>query len=806
MAKINHHNFVDTINDILSEAKKRGVLQLEYEGSEWKGDTVLINDKEHVNFGTCGYMGLETHPKVIQESLDYTRRYGTQFSVSRTYLVSKENYKLEEYLSEIFLGKSVIAFTSTTMAHMSVIPIIVGHNDAIILDQQAHISMQTIAQQMAAKGVPIEMIRHSNLEMLEHKVKSLYDKHDKIWYVIDGVYSMYGDTAPIEDINALMAKYDKLHLYVDDAHGMSWYGKNGCGRIYEDCLKNEKTMYISTLAKGFGTMGGIAVFPEKSWYDKLILHGGPLAYSHPMPPPMLGAAIGAAKLHLSDEIYEIQNELKNKLSLANSILSQTDIPVLSNPETPIYFIGTGQPNVGYNFNKRLIDEGYYMNIGMFPAVPVKNTGLRFTITNHNTEEQIRSFCEAIIYHHPKALEEEGKTLNDVRKAFRLPLIEEEKVKEPILKETESDLTVQTFETIKDIDKKLWDSAFADKGNFDWEALELMERAFSGNDLPEENWKFHYILVTEGNELILATFFTSGLFKDDLLAQSDISKIVEDERKNNKYYLSSKTLSMGSLFTEGDHLFIQRQNIHWKNAIGLMIETVYNIEDKEQCNSIILRDFALDDEDINHVFHELGFFSIDMPNTNIVKSLPCSIERYYDNLSGKKRKHIRDDVFTYLPDIEVKFKSELSFNEIQDGYELYRNVSNVNFGINLYPYPEKIMKLMSESNQWEYICLYIDNKLVGIGCCYKSKNRYYPVLLGLNYDYNQKFKLYKQILFQAVSRAIELNKNEICMGLSADLEKRKFGAEQISKKAFVSVKDQYNMELLSNISVKMTFNG
>ncbi len=126
-------------------------------------------------------MGLETHPKVLEATRNFTDRFGVQFSVSRTYLVSKENYQLEQYLSDIFEYQPTIAFTSTTMAHLSILPIVVGHRDAIILDQQSHISIQTAAQLMTSKGVPIDIIRHSNLDMLEHKLKAIYDKYDKIW-------------------------------------------------------------------------------------------------------------------------------------------------------------------------------------------------------------------------------------------------------------------------------------------------------------------------------------------------------------------------------------------------------------------------------------------------------------------------------------------------------------------------------------------------------------------------------------------------------------------------------------------------
>jgi len=175
MAKISHPNFVDTINDVLYEAKKREVLMLESRDKQWLGSHIHINNKDLANFGTCGYLGLEIHPKIIQKSIEFTQKFGTQFSVSRTYLTSQQNKYLESLLYEIFNHKPVIAYTSTTLAHIGALPIVVGHNDAIILDQQSHISIQNAAQLMAQKGVPVEIVRHSNMEMLEYKLKSSYD-------------------------------------------------------------------------------------------------------------------------------------------------------------------------------------------------------------------------------------------------------------------------------------------------------------------------------------------------------------------------------------------------------------------------------------------------------------------------------------------------------------------------------------------------------------------------------------------------------------------------------------------------------
>lgn len=686
MAKINHNNIVDTINDIVNQAKSKEIIHLNFDSSHWNGKHLSIAGKELLNFGTCGYLGLETNQLLIDKACEYTKRYGTQFSISRAYVTSQNNLDLEDKLNQIFEGHKAIVFSSTTLAHIAVLPIVVGVNDAIILDQQAHVSMQTAAQLMAAKGVPIDVIRHNNLEMLERKIQGIRDKHDKIWYIIDGVYSMYGDLAPLDELNELAKKYPSLHFYVDDAHGMSWNGKNGCGCVFEKFKDNNKTMLITTMAKGFGSLGGIVVFPNEETYQRVNIHGGPLAYSHPIAPAIIGASIASAEIHLSKEIYNIQNELKDKIAYCNELLNQTDLPILSNPETPIYFVGTGQPNVGYNLNKRILDEGFYVNIGMFPAVSVKNTGLRFTLTNHISKENIKAFITKLNEHYIKALDEEGKTNNDVRRAFKLPLIEE-KTSNEINNKSKLKLTVYT--TITEIDKLVWDVFFEDKGNFDWEALHVMEQGFSGNELPEENWDFYYMLVEdiETKKVVLATFFTVGIFKDDLLAPAEVSMIIEEKRKDEKYYLCSKTITMGSLLTEGDHLYVDRSFYQWKDAVLLMVKKAFELQEVEIANSLVLRDFNADDEDIASLLNNQGFFKMDMPKSNIIKYKENNISNdYITELSTRSRRGIRYDVLKYEENFKSEISNSVSKSELETIYKLYKNTAQNNHGINIFMYP------------------------------------------------------------------------------------------------------------------------
>ena len=657
---------------------------------------------------------------------------------------------------------------------------------------------------MTSKGVPIEMIRHSNLEMLEHKIKSLYDKHDKIWYMIDGVYSMYGDIAPIDEINKLLARYDKLHLYVDDAHGMSWYGTHGCGRLFTKCVENGKTMYMTTLAKGFGTMGGIAVFPNQDWYKKVILHGGPLAYSHPLPPPMMGAAIASAEIHLSPEIQIIQQSLKTKLDYANELFAQTNIPVLSNPETPIYFVGTGQPSVGYNLNKRVLDEGFYVNIGMFPAVPVKNTGLRFTVTNHNSKEQLKAFIDTLVHHYPLALAEEAKTLNDVQRAFRLP--ETETINSaPTIQNDVAHFTITRASTISEIPKEQWDKYMAEKSICDWNNMSMLEKSFSNNEKPEENWEFFYLVIqdTATQEIMLCTFFTIGLFKDDLLAPENVSRKIEEKRSEEPYYLTSKTLTMGSLVTEGDHLYLNRTHKRWNEALEIMLAEISKIQDKNNINTLILRDFNADDQALSDLFYEHGFTKINMPDSNEVENLDLSTtETFLAGLSKNGRSNIKRYVLKNEPLFDMEVKSSLTQAEADEFYASYEQVRGKNFAVNIFPYPKTFFDQMSATDNWEFLIARMKStgEIASYGACYKAKAAYCPVVIGMNYEYNITNKVYKQMLYQAIKRAFNLGYQKVMLGLTADADKKDVGALQKKRIAFVQSADNYNFELIENTPV------
>src|SRR5690606_28064654 len=141
----------------------------------------------------------------------------------------------------------------------------------------------------------------------------------------------------------------------------------------------------------------------KKRYNKIKTFGGPLTFSAQLEPASVAAAIASADIHLSPEIYTLQQELLERINFFNAELDKTNLPLIKRNDSPVFYIGTGMPITGYNFVNRLMSEGFFVNLGIFPAVPIKNTGVRITVSRHNEKEEIKALVEAMAYHYPKAL-------------------------------------------------------------------------------------------------------------------------------------------------------------------------------------------------------------------------------------------------------------------------------------------------------------------------------------------------------------------------------------------------------------------
>jgi 7-keto-8-aminopelargonate synthetase-like enzyme len=804
MAKIIHSSSTDVVDNIVSTAKEKGTMHIQSEEQNFDGTYFTINGKQLKNFGTCGYLALETHPDLIEGSIDLTRRFGTQLSMSRAFIKPAYVQELEELMSQIFNGNKVICYSSTSNAHLSVIPNVVKPTDLIILDQQVHYSVQYACMNMKLYGTEIQMVRHSNYDKLDEMITELYNQYDKIWYMSDGLYSMHGDFPDTDKLKALMVKHPKLHLYFDDAHGMSWSGKNGAGYVYDRMGVSERIILISTMAKGFGCVGGTAIFADPEAYRKTDIYGGVLSYTHPLPPATVGAAIASAKIHLSDEIYKYQQELRGLMDHLNERISKKNLTMISSLDSPIYFIGGGAPKVTINLVKRIIGEGLYVNTSTFPVVPNDKSGLRFTLTRHNKKEDIDELVDAIAYHLPKAIEEEGDQIEKVYKKFGVPYLGETNAKAAESQDT--GLTTEVYSTINDVDKATWDAAMQDYGNITHSGMQCMEELFSNNEKPEENWTFHYLLIKDSKgKTILSTFFTCAIMKDDMLAQEKVSQKIEKVRQKDPYYLCTKTFMLGSMFGEGTFIFLDDKHPQYMEAVKLMFAFAENTKKEQNAKALLFRDFN-EGHPMNKILVDEGYAKLRMPNTNII-SLPKwnSYDEFLSLIpSANNRANIRRYTFKFEDQFDITIKKQVTEEEARRYYQLFLNVKRNNYNFNFFEYPEKTVEVLSKYDDWEFIDIRLKDKsqksdAIASFWCFKGEDHYCALLIGLDYDYLKTHHVYKQIIFQSVKRANELNKETIYIGFSSDYEKQKYGSVAIPTYAYIKVDDTFNMEVIESYS-------
>ncbi len=800
MAKIKHNNFLDTVDEVISNATKAGVIHLNAEGTHLNGRKIKIKGNDSFHFGTTGYLGLEQDDRLKQAAVDAIIKYGTQFPLSKTYISHPLYSALEGKMTSIY-DHPIIITKNSTLGHMAVIPTAVGDEDAVILDHQVHWSVQNATQILKTRGIPVTLIRHNNLEMLETRIKEFSTKAEKIWYMADGVYSMYGDFAPVKELMELCDKYPQLHLYFDDVHGMSWKGRNGGGYVM-DVLGElpPNVLLMGTLSKTFGASGAVVACPNRTLFRKIKNFGGPLTFSAQLEPASVAAAVASAEIHLSEEIYVLQNDLRGKIQYFNQLLSRTNLPLVSVNDSPVFYIGTGLPATGYNFVNRLMNAGFFVNLGLYPAVPVKNTGVRITISRHNELEDIAALTEAMEYHFPKALEETEYSIERIGQAFRMKFSTAGNKGK-----TSGSLKVQYCETIGDVPKEEWNKLLGGNSTCDWEGQLFLEKVFKNNEKPEHQWNFYYFIIRDEEETpIVACCLSSSLWKDDMTAPASVSKKLEGIRAGDPYHMTSRVLSMGSLFTEGKHLYYDTSHPEWKAAVKLLLKEIEKLSVEEKSEMIVLRDFEKDTT-LSKTFNDEGFIPTEMPEACVLEPLDWrNEEEYLQRLSSRSRKHFRKEVKPYEEKFEISIIQNPCPAEIEKYYQLYQNVKQHNYAINTFTYPKQLFLAMAEHPNWEFIELRLKTPFhnepepctVGVMFCYKNLDlTYVPSLIGMDYEYATEFQVYRQLLYQTVLRAKALNFQRVDFGLSASFEKRKFGATIKRKFSYVQMEDNYKMESL-----------
>lgn len=801
-----HGKIINNIYEIITKGTQSGIGQLYTEDEVYDSTTITFGNKKHVNFGSYSYLNLEHDLRLKDAAIDAIQRFGIQYPSSRTYVSTTLYGELECLMEQIFENPIVLA-TTTTLAHMAAMPILVEEGDVIIMDQQVHSSVQFMINNLKQHGVPFVVVRHNNMEQLEKKIQELSKTYKRVWYMCDGVYSMYGDAAPIEELNGLLEKYSKFNLYIDDAHGMSWAGENGAGFVLSKCKLHDRMVVVTSLNKAFAAGGSVIVLSDSALANKIKTCGGPLIFAGQHQMSSLGAAVACAKIHLSDEINVMQNELLEKIHYCHELLTSQGLPVISEGETPIFFVGVGLPKVGYNLVKKLMDRGQYVNLAVFPAVAETCTGVRFTITRSHSFEQIENMVDDLSVAFKLALIEEDRTLNDIYKAFRKVKVFETSPVKPIMNMGEQ-FRIQHETSIAKIPELLWNSKIGKRSLFDWNAMSDLESVFKNNE-DHNNWDFNYFMIYDRyNNLVFATYMTVCLTKDDALAASSISLEIEERRIEDKYYLCSKTLMMGCPISTGKHYYMS-SDIECKPLLNFFFKYLDELQESLDTTVLNLRDFASDNEVISNYFLDQGFIKVEMPiNYVLTKEVYVpSVQKFMTDLKSSQRRFVKLRALDKEANFELTEINLFNRNTLDQLSSLYKNVQKRSFELNLFEFPSKIIEQAVISPNWDVIGLSLKGNtedLIAMGVSYVNDDTYHFLIAGLDYDYVKDYDVYTQLLWQIVQRSMLKKCARINFGMTTGQNKRKFGAAEVKSSSYVQLKDNFNATVINQMTSENGF--
>ncbi|WP_213290936.1 aminotransferase class I/II-fold pyridoxal phosphate-dependent enzyme [Bradyrhizobium sp. sGM-13] len=356
------------------------------------GTGPLDRREQIVDFVRCSYLGLDNHPAVVAGAIEAIEaHHSLHWSCARTRLNFDLLGELEATLSEMF-GARVLAFSTVMLANLGVMPLLAsgqltgGRKPVVVFDRIAHISL-AYHKAVVADETRVETIAHNDIDALE----DLCREHSVVAYICDGVYSM-GGNAPVQELRRLQERYG-LFLYIDDAHGISLFGRKGQGFARSQFPQelDERTIIAASLGKGFGASGGMLMLGTHEQEALFRRYAIPYAFSVAPNLAAVGAALGSCKIHLSAELSERQARLARRIELFDRRIATAE----RGNSLPIRMITTGSEANAIATARELLDAGFYTSVTFFPTVAQGRAGIRVCITADHEVRDIERLCDCI---------------------------------------------------------------------------------------------------------------------------------------------------------------------------------------------------------------------------------------------------------------------------------------------------------------------------------------------------------------------------------------------------------------------------
>jgi 7-keto-8-aminopelargonate synthetase-like enzyme len=368
-----------------------------------KRKVVLSDGRVLTEFVSCSYLGLDQDRRVIEATMNNLYDCGVTFPAARTRIQVESFVVLEELLSKIFCNSFCVVFANLHQTHLGFLPLlasgevpsypICNNGVRFILDKTVHASVQINRGLMLQFGEVVS-INFNQIERVENEFKKAFGHNQTPIAIADSIGSM-GGLSHIVPLFEFAEKYNG-YVYLDDAHGTSIFGKNGCGYVLNllNHIYHPRLILTSSLSKAFGAIGGVLVLPTKKDIDVVkqfcltYIFGGPPALA------IINSAIAAAEIHLSPEIYELQQKLQDRIAYFDSLMNEYQI-VNYKSCSPIRGVRIGDELKTISAALKLRKNGFAVTAAMYPAVAKEHGILRLAFGTNHTHEDIMTLCESI---------------------------------------------------------------------------------------------------------------------------------------------------------------------------------------------------------------------------------------------------------------------------------------------------------------------------------------------------------------------------------------------------------------------------
>ena len=341
----------------------------------------VLNGRKTILLGTNNYLGLTFDEACVEAAMTALRSEGTGTTGSRIANGSYDLHKqLEVALAKFYGRKGCMVFTTGYQANLGMLSTLVGRGDHLIIDGDSHASIYDGSRLGHAEVV---RFRHNDADDLYKRLRRLEGSAGSKLVVVEGIYSMLGDTAPLKEI-AAVTRETGAYLMVDEAHSMGVLGETGRGLAEAAGVEKDVHFVIGTFSKSLGSVGGFCVSDLED-FDVLRVACRPYMFTASLPPSVVASSLEALNQ------LQLKPQLRAKLR-ANSERLYTGLSALGfivGPEpNPVVAVTMPDKEAAIGFWAALLNSGIYLNLALPPATPNGVSLLRSSVSAAHTPEQI----------------------------------------------------------------------------------------------------------------------------------------------------------------------------------------------------------------------------------------------------------------------------------------------------------------------------------------------------------------------------------------------------------------------------------